>query len=69
MPTGNLPPKAARQWEHVYRSAIDRGYSESRSAQQAWGAVKQNYVKRGDRWVRRTGKNKRKPMVFGKRVV
>lgn len=33
-------PKAKRMWEDVYQSALDRGYSESRSAQQAWGAVK-----------------------------
>jgi hypothetical protein len=33
-------PKAKRMWEDVYESALERGYSESRSAQQAWGAVK-----------------------------
>lgn len=42
MPIGTLArlPKAARMWEDVYTSALDRGYSESRSAKQAWGAVK-----------------------------
>lgn len=33
-------PKAVRQWEHVYTSARDRGYSEARAASQAWGAVR-----------------------------
>ena len=33
-------PKAVRMWEHVYTSARDRGYSESRSASQAWGAIR-----------------------------
>ncbi len=43
MPIGTLArlPKAARMWEDVYQSALKRGYSESRSARQAWGAVKQ----------------------------
>lgn len=72
MPTGNLPPKAKRQWEHVYESAKSRGFSESRAAQQAWGAVKLGYVKVGDRWVRRTsaaGRRRKVTHVIGKRVV
>lgn len=41
-PLGTLEriPKGARMWEDVYESALDRGYSEERSAMQAWGAVK-----------------------------
>ena len=41
-PLGTLErlPKGARMWEAVYRSALDRGFSEERSAQQAWGTVK-----------------------------
>lgn len=69
MPTGSLPPKATRQWEHVYESARSRGASKSSAAKQAWGAVEIHYVKSGDRWVRRTSKTKRKPIVIGKRVV
>lgn len=42
MPLGSLEaiPKGARLWETVYESATDRGHSEERAAQQAWGAVK-----------------------------
>jgi hypothetical protein len=41
-PLGTLEalPKGKRMWEAVYDSALDRGFSESRAAQQAWGAVK-----------------------------
>lgn len=41
-PLGTLErlPKATRMWEAVYESAQERGFSEERSAQQAWGAVK-----------------------------
>lgn len=55
-PLGNLPPKAARQWEHVYESAQKRGLSKSASAAQAWCAVKRGYYKKGNRWLVRKKK-------------
>lgn len=52
-PVGNLPPKAARQWEAVYDSAKERGLDSSVAAAQAWCAVKRYYYKKGERWLRR----------------
>jgi hypothetical protein len=48
-----LPPKALRQWEHVYESAQARGLSKQGAAAQAWCAVKRKYKKSGSRWVLR----------------
>jgi len=36
---GDLPPKQCRQLQHVYESAIGRGFSKQRAAQQAWSTV------------------------------
>jgi len=52
-PLGNLPAKAARQWESVYESAKGRGISSSAAAAQAWCAVKRRYYKKGGRWLKR----------------
>lgn len=52
-PTGTLPDKGARQWDHVYESALERGLDKSGAARQAWCAVKRYYYKRGDQWVAR----------------
>lgn len=54
-PLGNLPPKAARMWEHVYESAQERGLSKSASAAQAWCSVKRHYYRKeeGGRWYKR----------------
>lgn len=43
-PLGTLEayPAAVRQWETVYEYARDSGYSERRSAMQAWAAVKRS---------------------------
>jgi cation transport regulator ChaB len=52
----NMPPKAQRQWEDVYQSALERnGGDESNAAKQAWGAVKKFYKKdrRSGFWVPR----------------
>lgn len=53
-PLGTLErlPKATRMWEAVYESAKERGFSEERSAQQAWGTVKRAgyYQDRDDVW-------------------
>lgn len=52
-PLGNLPPKAARMWEHVYESSLERGLSKSGAAASAWCAVKRHYYKKGERWHKR----------------
>lgn len=52
-PTGTLPAKGARQWDHVYEAALERGHTKSAAARQAWCAVKRYYYKRGERWIRR----------------
>ena len=52
-PLGNLPSKAARMWEAVYKSAQDRGADKGAAAAQAWCAVKRRYKKDGARWVLR----------------
>lgn len=52
-PLGNLPPKAARQWEAVFESAQNRGLSQGAAAAQAWCAVKRGYYKKGNRWLKR----------------
>lgn len=39
-PTGSLPKKGKRMHAKVYESARERGFSKERSAQQAWGAVR-----------------------------
>lgn len=40
-------------WEHVYQSEKARGLDEEHAARAAWGAVKQRYTKKRDRWVKR----------------
>jgi hypothetical protein len=52
-PLGNLPPKASRMWEHVYESAQERGLAKGDAAAQAWCAVKRQYHKKGNRWLKR----------------
>jgi hypothetical protein len=39
---GDLSAKKCRQLQHVYTSARKRGYSKTRAAQQAWGAVERS---------------------------
>lgn len=56
MPTGNLPPKAKRQWEHVYESSLARGLPPSHAAASAWSAVKRGYKKCGSKWIRKSTK-------------
>lgn len=51
-----LPEVAARQWMHVFNSALSgdtcKG-DESCAFAQAWSVIKQNYEKKGDSWVKK----------------
>lgn len=51
-----LPDVAARQWMHVFNSALAgdtcKG-DETCAFAQAWSVVKQNYEKKGDSWVKK----------------
>lgn len=51
--TGTLPKKGVKQFSAVYVSARERGFTQQRSAQQAWCEIKRYYYKRGDKWIKR----------------
>lgn len=58
---GNLPPKAKRMLEHVYKDRRAARMSKARASEVAWGVVKKSYQKRGGRWLRRKKDKEQNP--------
>lgn len=52
-----LPAGAEKAYASALNSAKSRGWDESRSHSYAWGAVKKNYRKSGDNWVKKAMAN------------
>jgi hypothetical protein len=48
-----LTGRAAKLWEEVYQSYIDKKYSEERAAKAAWSTVKGAYEKKDGEWVKK----------------
>lgn len=48
-----LPAGAESAYMSAFNKAKDKNWSESRCHAYAWGAVKKNYKKDGDRWVKK----------------
>lgn len=58
MPTGNLPSAAKALYEKVYQAAKkEYNGDEERAAKTAWAAVKKQYKKVGDKWVKKENAN------------
>lgn len=52
-----LPAGAEKAYASALNSAKSKGWDESRSHSYAWGAVKKNYRKSGDNWVKKAMAN------------
>lgn len=48
----NLPKDAQKIYKEAFNSAYDQHHSDERASKIAWGAVKKQYHKEGDDWVK-----------------
>ena len=51
--TDNLPEHAQEIYKEAYNSASEQYDEESTAHRVAWSAVKEEYEKQGDRWVKK----------------
>ena len=54
--TDNLPEHAQEIYKEAYNSASEQYDEESTAHRVAWSAVKEEYEKEGDRWVKKESK-------------
>ena len=52
----NLPEHAQEIYKEAYNSASEQYDEESTAHRVAWSAVKEEYEKQGDRWVKKESK-------------
>ena len=56
LPSGvkdNLPDHAQDIWREAFNSAYEQHKDDERAAKIAWGAVKESYEKKDEKWVKK----------------
>lgn len=59
-----LPAGAEKAYRSAFNSAKAKGWDESRCHSYAWGAVKRNYRKSGDKWVKKAMATKQEKQML-----